>query len=538
MSTNSRASAPRGAGIFISYRRQDGEGYVLTLSERLKAEFGHDKVFLDIDQEHLKSGDDFAQVIERRVRSSGVLLAVIGAGWLSLLREREKAFEAEGETDFVRAEVAAALVHEIPVVPVLLNDAAMPARKDLPDDLKRLAQLQAFRLRSESWDTDVRRLVARLKEILPRRRRLPLVVGLCAVLALPSLAAVYYFAGRGPTNTNTNANGANVNAPAHALIEKVRAVPTEFTPYKVALSPNGDTAALAGALGTVGTPKVAGTPGEVRLFLTASGERLPSLSGLGGHGRSVAFNPADGQVVAAGSDDHVIRFWRLGESKAFCALHDKDGYVYFLEFGADGQTVTTADNEVKNTVKKVDYKDTVKRVKVWRRCDDRPMTLATLTGANFPPAVSPTARLAVFSTVNGVNLQPLDGGAARTLPTGRVEVTDNAFSNDGKTLALGVRDGLNTYVQLWDATDARQIRNLPLRNDRVAGVLALSPDGRLLIIGFEDGKLEAYDPGTGETALFPDAHAGEILNISFSADGKTLASVGKDNQLIIWRVTQ
>ena len=69
------------AGIFISYRRSDIEGYAGRLFEGLGARFGQDMVFFDVAG--IEPGQDFHKVIGEKVRSCNVLLALIGNSWAS-----------------------------------------------------------------------------------------------------------------------------------------------------------------------------------------------------------------------------------------------------------------------------------------------------------------------------------------------------------------------------------------------------------------------------------------------------------------------
>ena len=72
--------------IFISYRRDDTEGYAGRLFRDLRERFGKDAVFMDVAG--IDPGRDFRRVIEEQVASCGVLLAVIGKAWLTARRRR------------------------------------------------------------------------------------------------------------------------------------------------------------------------------------------------------------------------------------------------------------------------------------------------------------------------------------------------------------------------------------------------------------------------------------------------------------------
>lgn len=59
-----------------------------------------------------------------------------------------------------------ALRRRIPVIPVLVDNATMPPAEQLPDDLQRLARIHAHEISDNRWDSDVKELIASLKERL------------------------------------------------------------------------------------------------------------------------------------------------------------------------------------------------------------------------------------------------------------------------------------------------------------------------------------------------------------------------------------
>ena len=138
--------------IFISYRRDDAGGHAGRLSDRLVARLGADRVFMDVSD--IRPGENFEQAIQRTLARCDHVLAVIGPRWLSILTERQ----ATGE-DFVRNEIAAALVRGATVIPVLVGGGAMPSKSDLPADLAALARCQAVVIEDRSFDEDAARLV-------------------------------------------------------------------------------------------------------------------------------------------------------------------------------------------------------------------------------------------------------------------------------------------------------------------------------------------------------------------------------------------
>ena len=154
-------------GVFLSYRRDDVQGWAGRLSDSIKQDFGDAPLFFD--RESIRPGDDFVDAIEGAVGSCAVLLALIGRGWLDA-RDGAGHRRLDDANDFVRLEIATALRRRIRVIPVLLGGAAIPAADALPADLQALARRQAHELSDSRWQSDVEVLFKILEESLGPRR--------------------------------------------------------------------------------------------------------------------------------------------------------------------------------------------------------------------------------------------------------------------------------------------------------------------------------------------------------------------------------
>jgi hypothetical protein len=99
---------------------------------------------MDIDS--IPIGVDFRSHIAESLAHCHILLAVIGPEWLGITPGGTR--RIDDPNDFVRLEVAQALTRNIRVVPLLVEDADMPAHDELPEDLKSLAFRNALRVDS------------------------------------------------------------------------------------------------------------------------------------------------------------------------------------------------------------------------------------------------------------------------------------------------------------------------------------------------------------------------------------------------------
>lgn len=170
------------SGIFISYRRDDTRHVAGRLAGDLADRFGESAVFRDVDS--IGAGLDFTTQLEEALSHCAVMLVLIGPRWLPLLRERMD------KPDWVRQEIAAALQRGVRVVPVLVEEARLPAESDLPPDLKPLVNRQARSLSDERWRGDAMVLIEMLAKLPGIQAAAPMPVHQAApVAAAPAARA-------------------------------------------------------------------------------------------------------------------------------------------------------------------------------------------------------------------------------------------------------------------------------------------------------------------------------------------------------------
>lgn len=217
--------------IFVSYRRAD-VGHAGRLTDALVQRLGVKNVFRDVT--NIGVGRDFRTAIRQALDDCDAALAVIGPGWFaaSTPEGRPRLFDPE---DYVRLELASVLSRDLPVAPVLVGGAALPAAADLPEDLRPLVQRQAIVLRDETWHQDVENLLRSLRggqAFAPRssRRRVGMAVG-TAVLA--ALIATAWWVGR---PSGRSSNGSSTSAASGAAVSPSCPDPTGQGWTKLTLS--------------------------------------------------------------------------------------------------------------------------------------------------------------------------------------------------------------------------------------------------------------------------------------------------------------
>ena len=107
-----------------------------------------------------------------------------------------------------------------------------------------------------------------------------------------------------------------------------------------------------------------------------------------------------------------------------------------------------------------------------------------------------------------------------------------AFSPDGQILAAGT-GGSDRAIRLWDVHNKQYIRTITGHTDRVASI-TFSPDGRTLASASADKTIKLWNRQTGQLKRTLTGHTQGVESIAFSPDGKTLASGSRDRTIRLW----
>lgn len=149
--------SPGTGSIFISYRRRDSSDATGRIYDRLVSHFSRECVFKDVDS--IPLGVDFRKHLADSVGRCQIVLTVIGPNWLA-----DEPTGSQGglgdPRDFVRLENEAAFQRNIPVIPVLVQGAAMPQAEELPPSLESLAYHNGIPIRADpDFHPDMARLI-------------------------------------------------------------------------------------------------------------------------------------------------------------------------------------------------------------------------------------------------------------------------------------------------------------------------------------------------------------------------------------------
>ncbi|MGH8728945.1 MAG: hypothetical protein ACREV9_12510, partial [Burkholderiales bacterium] len=108
------------------------------------------------------------QHVLNEIDRDSVLLVLIGKDW-SNARDTGGNRRLDKPDDPIRLEIADAMHDGAAIIPLLLENAQMPAASELPQELIPLAELNALKLRDGDWEADVTKIVQRLEKLGAKR---------------------------------------------------------------------------------------------------------------------------------------------------------------------------------------------------------------------------------------------------------------------------------------------------------------------------------------------------------------------------------
>jgi WD40 repeat protein len=212
-------------------------------------------------------------------------------------------------------------------------------------------------------------------------------------------------------------------------------------------------------------------------------------------------------TVITGSDDGTARVWHVPDGRLLARLQNGSA-VTTARLTPDGRFAVTGDRDGVVRIWNVARHSAVREYKLGGVIND----LELSPGGRFAVAGSSNAAAAVYGIV-GESDVPL---------TGHTEgVAAVAFSPDGRRVATASNDGT---ARLWDAHTGASRKLVGHTADLLA--LAFNNDGSLLATTSRDSDVRIWNGRNGKEVEVLSGHSGPVNDVTFSADGRWIASAG------------
>jgi len=495
--------------VFICYRRSDARADAGRLYDALARRFGRHHLFMDVDDIH--PGQDWTLTVEEAIRSSDVVLALIGPTWLTTTDSSGKR-RLDDPADHVRRELETALRLGKPTIPVLFEDAQMPSDVELPGSLRDLTKWQAIRLSHASYRGDLQALVRSLRKLegpraerktsqpaqasLERTKAVPAPSTTSKVVhqtteRLPAMAriagglfAIVVLAGVLVIGLNYLGGGRATPTPSATDVSNVRTSPPDVTLTPYATPTNTTAPAGPGLVAYITTTEV--DPGTLILINPLTGTQTQLVAGSSTKRVTAAAFARDGNHIAyalAVGDPAANEIWTAKpDGSGASRIVEISNPIYGMDWAPDGTTI-------------------------------------------------------VFSASNGLSIVTLSNGSVRQLTNDPSKVDSGpAWSPSGDRIAfsraandeLGPLEGSRIWTIGPDGSNPHPLREEGSTSDDNP---AWSPDGTKIAFDswpgmFESGSRDVYvtsSEGTGLTRL--TTHPAEDLAAHWSPDGSEIAFV-------------
>ncbi len=289
----------------------------------------------------------------------------------------------------------------------------------------------------------------------------------------------------------------------------------------------------------------AGSDRTVKIWDARTGKNVFTLIGHAGAVTSVAYSP-DGELIASGSEDRTVRLWNAPKRRHFLTLKAHMGEVLSVAFCANGKRLASVNGAVtvwdapswENSLAFTEwsapplcaaFSPNAKWLasagghlaRIW---DLRSRTTVRSADAKFGADSAATAPAEKNRSASVSLDRPAIEESKRykavefTWPGGGI--SDLEFSPDGKRIAgCGFSN-----ATVWDIRLQKQVHRFELGFGYVRGV-TFSRDGKRIATTGNDSTIRVWDAATGKLILsFKTAGAVANTSVAFSPDGARLAT--------------
>lgn len=232
----------------------------------------------------------------------------------------------------------------------------------------------------------------------------------------------------------------------------------------------------------------------------------------------IAYSP-DGKRVATAADDHKIHIWNAESGQQICVLPGHAKAVQGLKFSRGGLRLASIG---------LDHV-----VRLWDLETGASLWARQASGQFGGLAFTPDGTRLVINSGNELLGVLADKNQLDVTYKGHAAViSDLAMSPDGTRLASASTHPEN-QIRLWELATGRSLAVLAGHLNHITRV-TFSSDGRRLASSSVDSTVRLWDARSGDCLRVLSGHTAAVYDLAFSPDGKRLLSGADDETVRLW----
>jgi len=241
--------------------------------------------------------------------------------------------------------------------------------------------------------------------------------------------------------------------------------------------------------------------------------------------KGLAFNN-DGSLLISASYDGTLHLWDV-KTKNLVNSTVHNSKIYSIKISSNDKTLIISGDS--NEIYLRDF-ESVKNSNI----TPQSYIFKGHKGKVFSADFSADGRYIISGSVDGdLRLWDIENNITlKVVQAHESYITDIAVQND-KVFSVN-KDGAIKY---WNIELPRYQKIINFQEEQEKSIsTAISPDGKYVVVGFEDGTLRLYSLPDGKLLSEEQEHLDRVRSLAFNKEGNLLASVSYDKVLTLWQI--